>query len=146
KFEQHAPADLNSVLDCLKTWSVVFPLVVAEVGVARASGDDKVVVLKFSAITQTHTSRIGVKARDLAHDHFDVPGAMQNMAQRRGDFAWCQNGGGDLIEERLKRVVVFSVDKRDIDGSACQFSGCRQATETSADDYYPRSFHLTFHL
>jgi hypothetical protein len=39
--------------------------------------------------------------------------------------------------------VIFAVDKRDIHGLARQFLGGRQATETAADDYNPRSFHLT---
>jgi hypothetical protein len=50
----------------------VLPLVVAEVGVARAGRDDEVVELQLSPAVEQHPARRGVEARDLAEDDLDV--------------------------------------------------------------------------
>src|SRR5258708_5743122 len=38
--EEHAAANFECILNCLKSWSGWLPFVVSEIGVARAGGDD----------------------------------------------------------------------------------------------------------
>ena len=46
--EQHAPADFERIFDRLEAGSEGLPIIVPKIGVARARGDDQVVVRDFS--------------------------------------------------------------------------------------------------
>jgi len=63
----------------------------------------------------------------------------ENPADRRRDVAGRQRGGGDLIEERLKDVVVVAIDKGDADGRSRERSCRIQTAEPAADDDYVQS-------
>jgi len=52
--------------------------------------------------------------------------------ERPGDIAGRQSSGGDLIEERLKEMMIRPVDEHDI-GSAERLRGC-ETSKTAPDD------------
>ncbi len=80
---QHAPADLQRVLERLEPRRVLAPLVVAEIGMRRAGGDDQIVVRKLHAVAEREDVRGGVDAHDVLEQHFDVALPAQDPADRR---------------------------------------------------------------
>src|SRR3954451_3906883 len=93
----------------------------AEVGVARAAPDYQRVV-GHSDRRQRALDRLGpyepgleIEARDLGHQHADVPAALEDRPQRIGDLARRESPGGDLVGQRLKEMEVAAVDQRDVD-------------------------------
>ena len=62
-----------------------------------------------------------VDALDGALVEGDVRVAMQQLADRVADLGRAELVGGDLVEQRLKRVVVVLVDDREADRGVAQF-------------------------
>src|SRR4051794_25745658 len=105
-----------------------------EVRMRGARGDDEEVVREL-AVGHRDDAAIGVDRLHVAHDDADVLLFSQYRADRRGDVARIQRGGGDLIEQRLEEVVVAAVDERDVGVRLCQRLRRVQAAEAAADDY-----------
>ena len=116
------------------------PRVVAEVGVARAAGDDQRVVGDARRRGhpghrgELHPSSRRVDRARLGHQHADVARAPEDRAQRIGDFARRERAGRDLVGQRLEEVEVAAVDERDLDRRAAQVRDRLQAAEAAADD------------
>ena len=79
--------------------------------------------------------RLGVKIepRHLGQHGAGVGLVFDDAAQRRCDHALRQDPGGDLIEQRLKQVMVGAVDDRDVDVGVGQRLGHAEPPETAAD-------------
>ena len=88
--EQHAAADLERVLDALEAGREGRPLVVAEVGVGRAGGEDEVVVGEL-AVGQDELLRGEVDADRLRQHDRDVP---SRRGTRSGSAPRCRRGSG----------------------------------------------------
>jgi hypothetical protein len=58
----------------------------------------------------------------------------EDPADRRRDVTRRQRGRGDLIQERLKDVVVVPVDQGDLDRGAPERPSRIQPAESPADD------------
>jgi hypothetical protein len=58
----------------------------------------------------------------------------QNLANRQGDLARRQNGGRHLIEQRLKGMVIFTINQRHFDSFLAEQSCRSQSAEPAADD------------
>jgi hypothetical protein len=68
------------------------------------------------------------------------------IAKDRAD-GLCDLGGGensesDLVQERLKGVVIFAVDEGDVDGKLGQPDGGIDACETSTEDDYSFAYSV----
>src|SRR5580698_7403854 len=140
KFEgqQNATADFDRVLDSLQAGGESFPFVVAEIGVAGSGGDNEGIVrncLSFIFRYGLHHAAFEVEARHLSHEHFDVFVAVQDGADRSGNLAGRETGGGYLIEQRLEGVMIFAVDHGDAYGRAGQRLGRAEAAEAGAHDH-----------
>jgi hypothetical protein len=70
-------------------------------------------------------------ARSQNTDVFLVP---KNEPDRRGDVTRRQDGRGDLIEQRLKQVVVVTVHQGDLHVRARKPAGTRKSGEPGSDD------------
>src|ERR1039458_3026336 len=70
--------------------------------------------------------------RSVSERH--VGGASENGPDRVCHVTGVETGGGDFVEERLKRVVVPLVDDGNLDTLVGQCPGGRQSTESSADN------------
>src|SRR6185312_10821681 len=79
-----------------------------------------------------------VKAHNLVHDHFDIFAAAQYPADRRGNFAGRNSSGGNLIQQRLKCVVVPAIDESNSHWQLRQIASCFEPAESSANHYYAR--------
>ena len=106
KSEQHAAANFERVFNGLQAGSERLPVVVSEVGVARARGDDEVVVRNLG-VRGLHDAAVEVESGDFRHEHFDILVRAKNGADRRGDLSRGKPGSGYLIEQRLKGVEIL---------------------------------------
>src|SRR6202035_249691 len=76
-----------------------------------------------------------VHARDLPKDHRRVPLVSQNTPNRRANLTRRQHGGCHLVEQRLKQMMVGSINQQDLHGSVAQgFRGCQPAEAPAYDD------------
>ena len=60
----------------------------------------------------------------------------QNRANRCGNFARRKTGRGDLIEQRLKCVMISAIYDSDLRSGADQRFGCVQPTEARSYDHH----------
>ena len=115
------------------------PVVVAEVRVARAAGDDEGVVVErqVAAVRQAahrHPPRVQVEAVDLAEHDARVSLAAQDLPQGHRDLDRRERAGRDLVGERLEEIEVLPVDERHLDRGAPEAADCEQPAEASSDD------------
>lgn len=98
------------------------------------AGCEHEVVVVDRAVGKLDTLRTAVDACDLAEPDRGVTLARQDRANRPGDVGRCEPGRRDLIQQRLKQVIVLPVDEHDI--GACPGERLRgeQAAETRADN------------
>ena len=60
----------------------------------------------------------------------------KQMANRRGDVARRQRGSRDLVEQRLKEVVIRPVNQSDANRCVPQGAGRGEPAETTAHDHH----------
>ena len=136
--EQHAAADGRGVLDRLEPGRDRGPLVVAEIGVGRAGGDDQVVVADL-AVGQHDAPGRRIDRDGLAQDDLHVLLVPEDPADRRRDVARVERGGRDLVEQRLEQVMVAAVDQGDIHRRPAKSPGRLEAREAAAEDHDARA-------
>src|SRR5437763_848605 len=137
---EDSPAHRERALERLDLGSVLAPLVVAEVGVLRAAGDDQRVVAergrRRQAVdrSQLKLAPVDVDVGDLGQQHAGAAVALEDCTQRIGDLARGKRPGGDLVGERLKQVEVAPVHERDLHGCSPQRERGLQPAEAAPDD------------
>src|SRR5688572_29267482 len=132
--EKDATPDTERVLECFQTGGMRPPLVVSEVRVARAGGDDQIVVVEACAVGQQHASPRRVDRRGLTKEDVHIGRSPEDPPDRRRDVAGRERGGGYLIEERLKQVIVVTVEYRHANGLPAQHFPRLQSTEAAPKD------------
>jgi hypothetical protein len=58
----------------------------------------------------------------------------QDRADRRGDVGGRQTRGRDLVKQRLKKVVITTVDQGHVHRSTAQSKGRTETAKATADD------------
>ena len=133
----------DGALERLDLRGRVAPLVVAEVGVVRAAGNDQRVVLQRAGgaladdRADVQPAPVEVEAGDLAEHHPDVPVAPEDRAERIADLPGRKRPSGHLVGEWLEQVEVAPVDQRELDRRGGQVRGGLQAAESAADYDHP---------
>jgi hypothetical protein len=121
---------------------------VAEVGVAGAGREDQEVVVEL-AVREPDAAPIGVDADDVGEQDSGVALVAEDRPDRIRDVSGRERGGRDLVEQRLKEVMVAPVDHGHADGRVGEPSRRRQPPEPGADDddvgQRPTGGHRTFH-
>src|SRR5208282_3212609 len=112
----------------------LLPLVVAEILVARAGGDHERVVVN-RAVAQDEAAIRGVEPNGFAEKHLCVSLLLEDVSQRRGDVRGRKSARGDLIEQRLKQMVVAAIDQRHVHRRALEAKRGAQPAEAAAQDY-----------
>ena len=79
---------------------------------------------------------------DRVHVDAGVLLIVEEVAQRVPDLRRLQQGGGDLVQERLKRVVVVLVDDYDVHVRLLQRARRTHAREAAAENQDARSRRL----
>ena len=136
--QQDAPADLERVLEALEPGGERLPFIVAEVGVARAGGDDEVVVVDGAPsvkCTWRRSTSMSDTSASSTSVFFDVA---QDRADGRGDVARVEPGGGHLVEHRLEQVVIAAVHDRHPHGRVAKCLGRVEPGEAATEDEHVR--------
>ena len=107
----------------------------AEIGMARAGGENQRVIGDSVAILEQHALFVCVDAVHTGEQRRDLLAVAQEMADRPGDFGGGERGGRDLIQQRLEQMMVAAVDQRDPHRRAGKAEGGLQPAETGADDH-----------
>ncbi|MEN1680999.1 MAG: hypothetical protein AAGJ46_15535 [Planctomycetota bacterium] len=95
------------------------PLVVAEVAGDPGGREDRVIESVLVSSRPNEAVR-QIDSLDFILKHRDVALRLQHRAERRGDVRGRQTAGHHLVEQRLKQVVIRSIDERDRDRDATQ--------------------------
>ena len=136
---QHAPSDLQGILDGLEARCESFPLGIAEIRVRRPGCEHEVVEGHLASVVEPHDLRLAVDVDDLAEYDVDVQLLGHDRADRLGDVGRSEAGSGDLVEQRLEEMVVAAVDQRQPNVGVCQPSRRSDPTEAATDDHHVRS-------
>ncbi len=142
---QNAPPNLDRVFQTLEAGSEFFPFVVPEIRMARAGRDDQIVVGNL-VLCRPHAARLQIDRTDFGQKHLDVFVFAENTADRRCDVGRRKGCGRDLIEQRLKEMIVRAVDHRHPDRFVTEMLGRLQTAKAGADDHNARvGRFLRFH-
>ena len=112
--EQDSPSNLGRVLDALKSGRQELPIVVTKIGVARAGSEDKIVVGHLPPAHDRDRARHDIDADDLTQHDCNISVGANDAADRCGNVSRRQTSGRHLIEQRLKQVIVLSVNDDDL--------------------------------
>ena len=138
---EYPPPDLQGVLDGLHPGRDRGVLVVPEVGLPDAGGQDEVVVAELDLAAQRppgqHLPPVRIDTGHLGDDEFGVAVFAEQLAQRGGDLALGQDAGRALVQHRLEQVMLGPVDEGDLDRRARQHPDGEQAREAAPHDHYP---------
>ena len=137
---EDAPAQLHGVVDRLHPRGVPSELVVAEVGLLAAGGDDQAVVGKLEVVQvggrrRLHDPAVEIEVGHLGQLDAHVLGPPDDVPDRRRDLTRREHARRDLVEQGLEQVVVAAVDDRDVDRPVGEVADRQQPTEPPADDH-----------
>src|SRR4051812_22051963 len=107
-----------------------------EIRVASARRDDQVVVRELSSGIGDDDAAIGVDSFDARHEYRGVSLLAEEPANGRHDICWCERRGGDLIQQRLKEMMIRAVEHQKFYLRALQCARGVQAAKAAADDDY----------
>ena len=122
---EDAPTQLQRVVDGLHARRVPGELVVTEVRLGHAGGDDQAVVRQLeswrSAGLEAWTIRASrSKPVTSASTTSDVAETPHDVTHRRRDLTRRQHAGRHLVQQRLEEMVVAAIDQGDVDGLATE--------------------------
>ena len=97
------------------------PVVLAEIKMSGTRRDDQVIEREIRLVRQDHGATLTVDRHDVFHHDTHVALGSQRGAQRRSDVCRRERGSRDLIEERLKHMMVGAIDQCDRDLGPTEF-------------------------
>ena len=100
----------------------------------RTERRHEVVVGERCDLGELHLALVQVDRRDGCLVNGDVRLLLKKVAQGMSDRGGFEQGGGDLVEERLEGVVVVLVDQHDVDVGVLQFLCGAESRESSPED------------
>ena len=136
--QQDTAANLDRVFNGLEARCEGLPLVVTEVGVGGSGSEGEVVIVETRSAGQLDAARGGVDCDDFIHQHFSVALVAQDGADGLSDVGRRKHCQRDLIEQRLKGVVIAAIDYGDVDRQACEPFCSVKAGKARADDDHSR--------
>ena len=101
----------------------------------RAECDHQVVVVDVAERTGRHLLVGQVDLEHVVRVQGEMVVAALQLAQRVGYLLRSQLGGGDLVEQRLKGMVVVAIDQRNADFGVAQFLDGTHPGETAAQNH-----------
>jgi hypothetical protein len=106
--------------------------------VVHGAGREQQVVVGHAAGGRVEAARGEIDAVHLGQHHARVRLVAQNGADRLRDVRGRERRARDLVEQRLKQVVVVAVDDQHVSGGALERAGGEQSAEAATDDHDPR--------
>ena len=132
--QQYPTPDRGGVFQSLEARRIRFPFVVPEIGMPRTGGEHQCVVLEHAAVIERHPPPLGIDGAHGAEQGGDLLALAHQVANGPGNFRGRQRRGADLIQQRLKQMVIALIDDGDLDVCPGQSMGCPQTAEARADD------------
>ena len=142
--EQEPPPDLGRVRDVLEAGRERLPIVTAEIGMGRSRGEHEIVVGEIE-LASVHAPCRHIDPGHPRHNHADVLLVAHDGADRPGHIGGRERRRCDLIEERLKAVVVVGVDERHVDLGPGERLGRLEPAKTCAYNQHLRPLRSTLH-
>ena len=136
--KQDAATQIGRVVDGLQPGCKRCPIVVAEIRMPRTCSEHQVVIPNAPPIGD-HLFTGDIDPRHVREHDLDVALSTKDAANWRGDIGRREPCGCDLVEQRLKQMVVVAIDQRDVKRSVCQALGSREPAKASADNHYAGS-------
>src|SRR4030095_6470991 len=135
---QDLVADRLRIREGLQTRRVRLELLVTEVAVRGAGGEDQGVVLDRHSLALRTVDEDQlpylVDTNDLSHDHRRVLLPVQDLAKRCRDLRWRQGRNRNLVEQRLEEMVVGAIDQQDSNWRVAQRFRCSESSKSATDD------------
>src|ERR1019366_2223373 len=103
---------------------------VSKISMGRPGGDDQKVVVE-DLLLRYDSSLFQIGIDHFFKQHFNIGVGSKNPTNGRCNLSRRQAGGSDLVEQRLKGMVIFPVNDRDVAGEPRDPAGGGQAPETS---------------
>ena len=139
--QQDAAADQGGVVHALEARRNARPVVVAEIIVRGAGGEDQPVVGELAPVVEPRDFSLLIHAGNFAEQHARIGLVAQHAADRPGDVRRIQARGRDLVQQRLEQVEVAAIHHRDIHRRFCQRLRGGEPSEAGADDQHLRASH-----
>src|SRR5579871_1617125 len=105
-----------------------------KIGMRRSGCEDEIIIRDTPAFAQQNCMIAEIDAGYLRHEDLGVALALENRSHRPRNISWRECPGGDLIEQRLKTMMVQPIDDREPDGRPRQRLCGFQSAETGADN------------
>jgi len=121
---KHVLANRERVGQRLDAGREGLPFVMTEIGVSGTRRDHQEVVRR-ALLADQHQPLRRIDPRHRLHEHGGIGLPAENRTDWSRDRVGRQSGGGHLIEQWLKQVIVVSIDQRDMNGRACECA-CRR--------------------
>ena len=135
KCREYAATNLRRIFYALQAGREGRPLILAEIAVRRAGGQNQIVI--WDLLVAHHDSpACSVNGGNRTEQHPDVERVAKQRAHGRGDIARRKRRGRHLIEKRLKQVVISAIDDRDRRTHTAQRRGTGDAAKSRTDDHY----------
>ena len=133
KFMNEMAAQRDRLLEALHRIGVLCDALVAEEIRRCARREYEVIVRDLTVIGQEYLAfLIDPLRRGKLELHILV--VLEECARRICNFRHGEHSGRYLIEERLKKMIVVPIDKRDADIFFCEFLGETNPSKTGADN------------
>src|SRR5215472_5281832 len=85
------------------------------------SGRENQMVVSNADIPRMNDPCVYIDRLNFSQDYFDILAVVQNRADRSCNIRWGQRCGCDLIEERLKKMIIGPIDNGQMNVLAGQF-------------------------
>ena len=139
--EEYAAPYGGRVLERLEAGRERLPGIVAEIGVPRAGRQHERVVAKRRAVIEAKLASLLVDRLDGRQQRRDIRAPAKEMPDRPGDLRGRERRRRRLIEQRLKQMVVASIDDRDLNRRAGKPVHGLEPAEPGADHDHMMSAH-----
>jgi hypothetical protein len=133
--QQDPAPDRGRVLQRLQSGSMGFPLVVSEIRMPRAGGHRERVIAQGAPVLEEHDAALRVDRAHRSEKRRDFAAPAHQLANRPGDFRSCERCCADLIQQRLKEVMIAPVHDGDPHGRPGQRRRDTQPAEAGAEDH-----------
>lgn len=138
KGEENASSNLQCVLQTLKTRGVLFPFVMSEIGMSSAGREDEIVV-GYGSVGQGQIVRREIDGNGFREQDTRILLSAQDGTDGVRNISGGKGSRRDLIEQRLKEMMIATIDQRYLNILAAQSLRRIEPTESTANDYNPRT-------
>ena len=108
---------------------------VAEVACLHACGEHKVIPGNLQ-IARKHASPLDIESVDGRPDHRYVGLAGEDLPERGCDGAVVEHSGCQLVEERLKKRVIHSINQHHVRVGPAEGPNATHPPEPATDDHH----------